>query len=107
MYNYYSLTNTRHLLCLVPSEPQLEMISVNSSSVTLQWSPPDLSNGVITQYSIQLNGTNATELSSNETMYTIGELSLDTVYVLQLSAHTSVGEGPPSSITIITCKLFY
>ena len=82
------------------------MVSVNSSSVTLQWSPPDSSNGVITQYSIQLNGTDIDDLNSNVRMYTIGELPSDTVYVLQLTASTSVGEGPPSSVTIITGKLF-
>ena len=82
------------------------MVSVNSSSVTLQWSPPDPPNGVITQYSIQLDGTDRNDLSSNVLMYTIGQLSPDTVYVLQLSAHTIVGEGPPSNVTIITCKLF-
>ena len=82
------------------------MVFVNSSSITLQWSPPDPSNGVITQYSIQLNGTDITDFSGNVLMYTIGGLSPDTVYVLQLSAHTIVGEGPPSNKTIITCKLF-
>ena len=82
------------------------MVSVNSSSVTLQWSPPDPPNGVITQYSIQLNGTDRDNLNNSVRMYTIGQLPSDTVYVLQLTASTSVGEGPPSTVTIITCKLF-
>ena len=82
------------------------MFSVNSSSVTLQWSPPDPPNGVITQYSIQFNEIVRGNLNSSVQMYTIGELPSDTVYVLQLTASTSVGEGPPSSVTIITCKLF-
>ena len=82
------------------------MVSVNSSSVTLQWSPPDIPNGVITRYSIQLNGTDIDDISSNVRMYTIGQLPSDTVYVLQLTASTSVGEGPPGSVTIITCKLY-
>ena len=105
MCNYYSLTDTCQLLCLVPSEPQLEMVSVNSSSVNLQWTTPDPPNGVITQYSIQLNGTDIDDLNSSVRMYTIGGLSPDTVYVLQLSAHTIVGKGPPNNKTIITCKL--
>ena len=82
------------------------MVSVNSSSVTLQWSPPGTPNGVITQYSIQLNGTVRDDLNSSVQMYAIGQLPSDTVYILQLTASTSVGEGPPSSATIITCKLF-
>ena len=45
--------------------------------MTLQWTPPDPPNGVITQYSIQLNGTDIDDLSSNVLMYTIGGLSPD------------------------------
>ena len=90
----------------MPNEPHFsKTIYVNSSSVILHWTPPDTPNGVITQYSIQLNGTDITNLNSNVLMYTIGGLSPDTVYVLQLSAHTSVGAGPPSSVTITTRKL--
>ena len=89
---------------LVPSEPHsLEIVFVNSSSVTLQWSPPETPNGVITQYSTQLNGTNIANLSSSVLMYTIGGLSPDTVYVLQLRAHTGAGEGSSSNMTVITC----
>ena len=36
---------------------------------------------------------------------TIEELSPDTVYVLELRAHTVVGSGPSSSITFLTRKL--
>ena len=93
-------------IILVPSEPHsLMLVSVDSSSVTLQWSPPETLNGVITQYSIQLNGTNMGNLSSNELMYTIKKLSPDTVYVIQLRAHTGAGPGPPSNVIVITCKL--
>ena len=92
----------------MPSEPLLsEIVFVNSSFLTLQWTPPVTANDVVTQYSIQLNETDITRLSSNVLMYTIGGLSPDTVYVLQLRAHTSVGEGLPSSVTIATRKLIY
>ena len=90
----------------MPSEPRtLEVFIVNSSSVTLQWTPPGTPNGVITQYSIQLDGTNITSHSSNVLMYTIGGLSPDTVHVIGLTAYTSAGEGPPNSETVITRKL--
>ena len=104
--NCIELTATCQLIFSVPSEPQLEMVSVNSSSVTLHWSPPGTPNGVITQYSIQLDGTDIDDLNGSVRMYTIGQLPSDTVYVLQLTASTSVGEGLPSSVTVITCKLF-
>ena len=94
-------------LFAVPSEPHaLEIIRVNSNSVTLQWSPPETPNGVITQYSILYNGISITNFGNNMLMDTIEGLSPDTVYVLQLRAHTGAGAGPPSSLTVVTCKLF-
>ena len=94
------------ILFIVPNKPRsLEKLSVNLNSVTLQWMPPETPNGVITHYSIQLDGTNISNVSSSVLMYTIEGLSPDTVYVLQLRAHTGAGAGPPSNITIVTCKL--
>ena len=83
----------------------MEVTSVSSSSMTLQWRPPESPNGVITQYSILYNGINITNFGNNILMDTIEGLSPDTVYILQLRAHTVVGAGPPSSITFLTCKL--
>ena len=97
-------------MCFIlgPSEPySLKIVSVASSSLTFQWMPPEVPNGVITQYSIQLNETDINSLSNNELMCTIEGLSPDTVYVLQVRAHNGVGAGPSSSITVITCKFFY
>ena len=91
---------------VVPSEPQsLETVSVNSISVTLQWSPPVNPNGIITQYSFQYNTTAVANTSNNVLIYTVNGLSPETVYVLQVRAYTSEGAGSPSIITIITCKL--
>ena len=78
---------------------------MSSSSVTLQWRPPETPNGVITQYSILYDGTNITNFGNNMLMDTIEGLSPDTVYDVQLRAHTVVGPGEPSSITFLTCKL--
>ena len=78
---------------------------MSSSSVTLQWMPPLTPNGVITQYSILYNGINITNFGNNTLMYTIEGLSPDTVYDVQLRAHTVVGPGEPSSISFLTCKL--
>ena len=91
---------------VVPSEPHsLAVYSVTSSSETLQWVPPELPNGVITQYSIQHNGTDVTNFNNNTLMDTIEGLSPDTVYDVQLRAHTVVGPGSPASINFLTCKL--
>ena len=95
----------------MPSEPQfLKVVSVNSTSVTLKWSSPDTSNGVITRYSIQFDATVINNFGSNmlnmpELMGTVEGLSPDTMYLLRLRAHTRVGAGPPSSVTVITSKL--
>ena len=78
---------------------------MSSSSVTLQWRPPLTPNGIITQYSILYNGTNITNFGNNMLMDSIEGLSPDTVYTLQLRAHTVVGPGEPSSIAFLTCKL--
>lgn len=99
-----------YIICIdtfvVPSEPQaLEIVSVNSNSVTLQWSPPVTPNGIITQYSLQYNTTAVANTTNNVLMYTVSGLSPETVYVLQVRAHTSVGAGTPSSVTVITRKL--
>ena len=91
---------------VVPSKPRsLEILSVNSSTVTLQWIPPEIFNGVITHYSIQLDGTNIGNFSSSVLMYTIEGLSPDTLYALQLRAHTGAGAGQSNTVTFITCKL--
>ena len=95
------------LLLLVPSQVRsLEIVSFNSCSVTLQWRPPEFSNGVVTHYSLQLNENDIVNISSNVLIYTTGGLSPDTVYVLQLRAHTGAGAGPSSNRTFVTSKLF-
>ena len=96
------------MLSLVPSEPcTLEVASVTSSSVTLQWMPPETPNGVITHYSIQFDGTvvdNFHKKTLTKMMRTVEGLSPDTEYLVQLRAHTRVAAGPPASLTVKTGK---
>ena len=70
--------------------------------------PPKTPNGVITQYSIQYGETVidnfGSKISNKLTGGTVEGLSPNTTYTLQLSAHTKVGPGPPSSLTVKTCK---
>ena len=98
-----------HIVFAVPSEPcSLEVVSVTANSVTLQWMPPQTTNGVITQFSIQCGETVINNFGNNSlsTMTGIIErLSPNTEYVLQLRAHTRVGPGPPGNMTVKTCKL--
>ena len=94
---------------LVPSEPcSLREALVTSTTVTLQWMSPQTSNGVITHYSVQYDGGVIDKFSS-ETLdrltNTVKGLSPNTLYVLQLTAHTRVGPGPPTSLSVKTGML--
>ena len=73
--------------------------------MTLQWSPPDILNGTIIQYSLQYNTTPVENVTGDVLMYTVGGLSAETIYSLQVIAHTGAGAGPPSIITATTRKL--
>ena len=76
--------------------------------MTLQWKPPKTPNGLITKYSVQCDGSvfdNFGSVTLNSLMGTVEGLSPDTEYVLQLRAHTRVGPGPPSSLSVKTSKL--
>ena len=72
--------------------------------MTLQWSPPVTPNGIITQYSLQFDAT-IINITNNMLTSTVERLSPDTVYRLELRAHTGAGAGPASVITVITRKL--
>ena len=82
----------------------MEVDSVTPTSVTLQWMPPETPNGVITQYSIQYDGIVISDFGNKTLNGTVEGLSPNTEYALQLRAHTRVDQGPPSSLTIKTCK---
>ena len=100
-----------NILFAVPSKPcSLEVVSITKNSVTLQWMPPETTNGVITQYSIQYNDTVINNfgnkvITSDVILGTVEGLSPDTEYELKVRAHTSVGAGPPCSLIVTTCKL--
>ena len=93
------------VLIVAPSKPRsLKVVSVNSSSITLQWMTPETPNGIITQYSLQFDAT-VINFSSNMLMYTVSGLLPETIYSLQVKAHTSAGAGQPSDMTVTTRKL--
>ena len=99
-------------LFVVPSEPcSLKIVTVTSTSVTLQWLPPKYPNGIIIKYSIEYDG-NTTEKFSDKVSdkmisSTIEGLSPDTEYVLIMKAYTRVGSGPPVSLAVKTRKLLH
>ena len=87
----------------------MEEVSITTSSMTLQWKPPQTTNGVITHYSVQYGETVINRFGNNALDTITGKiegLSPDTEYALQLKAHTRVGAGPPGCLTVKTRKLF-
>ena len=94
---------------VVPSEPQdLEIVTVTSTSGTLQWMPPKYPNGIITCYAIQCDGRSIDAFGdyvSGKMIGRIDGLIPDTEYVIEMKAYTRVGSGPSFSLPVKTCKL--
>ena len=108
-YSCTEINTTKILLFIVPGKPcSLREALVTSTTVTLQWMPPETPNGVITHYSVQCGGTVIDNFGSetlNRLTGTVEGLSPNTQYVLHLTAHTRVGTGPPASLSVKTGKL--
>ena len=108
-YSCSEINTTKIILFIVPSEPcSLREASVTSTTVTLQWMPPETPNGVITHYSVQCGGRVIDNFGSEilkSMMGTVEGLSPDTQYVVQLTAHTRVGAGPLASLSVKTGML--
>ena len=104
-----NFTNTVPNLFVEPSEPLLlEIDTIDSTSVTLKWMPPETCNGAITGYSIKYGENCINKFGgevSDKMIDTVKGLSPDTVYIFELKAHTRVGAGPPFTLTVTTCKL--
>ena len=94
---------------VAPSEPKdLEIVTVTSTSVTLQWMPPKYPNGTITRYAIQYDGRSIDvfgDYVSGKMVGRIDGLIPDTEYVIEMKAYTRVGPGPSFSLPAKTCKL--
>ena len=87
----------------------MDVVSVTVSSVTLQWKPPQTTNGDITHYSVQYGENEVIDdfgdITSDPITGTIKGLSPDTKYTVKLKAHTRVGAGPPANVNVKTGKL--
>ncbi len=72
-----------------------------------QWMPPTVPNGPINDYSLMLdysNGTNMTLSLGNVLSYTLNELRPYQQVIAKLSASTTSGPGPESTITTRTLQ---
>ena len=106
---YFPITKT------VPSAPQIQMaIEVTSTSIEVVFAPPDPPNGIITHYfvnySISNNLTNENEVSKRIDVveglmsYTVNLINLTefTIYIIEVSAFTRIGEGNASTRVVVT-----
>ena len=71
-------------------------------SVVVEWSPPSVPNGIIPAYTIYIdynNGTSEAERATagSASSYLLGGLSPFQLVGVQVTASTSVGEGPRSN----------
>ncbi len=69
----------------------------------LSWDEPSIKRGIITKYDIRYGESNSTEyvFGVNEQYYAINGLQLETKYSIAVRAHTVVGPGEWSEITVI------
>jgi len=83
---------------VVPATPptNLSVLAVDSNSIALTWSDPDIPYGLITSYTITYNITveNSTSLVTDSQSIIIDGLDEYTIYVIHVSASTKVGTGP-------------
>ena len=81
----------------------ITVTNISSHALLIEWSPPDIPNGVITAYTIYINYNNRTSVAErvvdgSTLNYTLDYLSPHQLVSVQMTANTSVGEGPRSII---------
>ena len=72
------------------------MNNESTNELIVYWSPPLTTNGIITNYTVYVNGSVACVIV--DTNCTIGDLLPYQLSNVQVSANTSVGEGPKSAV---------
>ena len=98
-------------LCTVPAGPprQVMIIAENSTSITLCWIAPATTNGVITEYQLQCNSSDHGQVfnrtvKGSQTATTLSGLLPYTNYSCNITAHTSAGGGPSTTVNIATAQ---
>jgi len=95
-YNFFVLP--------APLDPPSNVSVTNTSAYSLfiEWDPPNTPNGIIVNYTIYLdynNGTTDVRITDfNTTAYLLEGLSPHQLVGVEITANTSIGEGPSSPI---------
>ena len=84
------------------SPHNVSLISISSSEMLLQWMPPLIKNGIIDYYTLHIDYTNGSEVSSTTinsqyNQYILQWLAPYQLVGVNLSATTRGGEGPYSN----------
>ena len=92
---------------IAPSAPMsLIIVNITDTTASLSWMPPEMPNGIITQYQVQYSKSdsssdfNSSNNSNTNLTYTVTELLSNTEYVFRVRAFTIVGHGPSSNEVI-------
>ena len=92
---------------VAPTAPtSLTVDDVNNTAVTLSWMPPNIRNGIITQYELQYRRSSDSMyisfINSSVLTATVTALLPSTDYQFRVAASTVVGQGPYTEISQTT-----
>ena len=82
-------------------------ITISSTVVQLSWNMPDVTNGILTNYTLMYtsNADTSTLIFSFDIFgATITGLDQDSFYIFTIYANTSAGAGPNSTISVVTLQ---
>ena len=104
------------LYILVPNAvpTNLNASAISPRAIYITWSPPPFidQNGIITEYILAYRGVERdsversisilTATTRSTTSRTVSDLEEDTDFVVTIRAHTTIGAGPISTVTVHT-----
>ena len=97
-----------YLHILVPGAPtDFTAVTISSTVVQLSWNIPDVTNGILTNYTLIYAGNNDTLtiiFDIHTFVATITGLDEDSFYLFIIYANTSAGAGPNSNISAVTLE---
>ena len=94
------------LLNIAPSQPQaLRAVFINATTVSVVWDPPLFPNGIILNYTIDVQASGflpfITRVSA-DTSETLGGLDPATTHTVTVRGTTSAGTGEAASLVVTT-----
>ncbi|XP_071486559.1 receptor-type tyrosine-protein phosphatase F-like [Diadema antillarum] len=92
----------------IPRDVGILSDSVNQTSATIMWQEPELINGILMKYTIQVNPGEPVEIADNlqESMsYQLVDLSPDTSYSFTVTAVSNGGESEPGDGEVTTLPI--